>query len=114
MSNDQEIRLISVMADAIDRGGVGPKRAVEIMDTVESIVDPIVALVADDPDHGPEQVQRAVDYVSRRAQDRKRQQEENESKRKPKAAPVSELSDLDATADEIAARVQEPPPLSSQ
>lgn len=106
MSDDQEIVLIGVMAEAIDRRGVGAKRAVEIMDTVESIVDPIVALVANDPDHGPEQVQRAVEYVSRRAQDRKRQQEELEVKRKK--APVADSPDLDATADQIAARVREP------
>jgi hypothetical protein len=113
------IGLISVMTDAIQKNGVGPKRAVETMDTIGSIADLIIALVVAHPEDGPDQVKRAVAYVAETAADMKRQQEEIERKREAKKASRvdaqrqakralsddGERRDLDATADEIAARV---------
>jgi len=121
------IGLISVMTDAIQKNGVGPKRAVEMMDTIGSVTNLVIDLVSEHPEDGPDQVRRAVAYVAETAADMKRQQDEIATKRKAKktakaaqakSAPRSDDAkrDLDATADEIAARVREPqqaPPLAS-
>lgn len=110
-TEDQQIRqieLIARMSAAIEKQGVGPKRAVEIMDAVEAIVEPIIAIVASDPQSGPQQVERAIEYMSLSAAKRKRHHDELVANRKPRRQqPDEATSELHATADQIAARVQE-------
>lgn len=90
-STQQEVALIERLIGATDRKGVGPKLGLDIMETISAIVPPMLAMIADDPDHGAESVARAVAYAKSRAEDRHRHAEETEARRK--AAREAKTSD---------------------
>jgi len=117
---DQEIVLMGLLVTATHRKGVGPKLGAGIVDALASVIEPIIALMEQNPEEGAESVRRAVAYVQARSDARRTEAVERDQARKAKIKPQAveqvddiaggSLDDLDAQADDIAARVQPPPP----
>lgn len=64
---DPEVALMGALVEAITRKGVGPKGALQLMQTIVAVAPAIADLALEAPD-GQERVARAVDYGLKRAQ----------------------------------------------